>query len=396
MKKLVQFLHKPIFQDKRFIFLIWFSFALVAGIKHALRGVFNDYKIFKSVVYHTFEQVNLYLDYPELNGDSNHYGPIFSLIFAPFALLPDSIGTILWDVSMMLVLFIAIYYLPIKWIGKVIIYYISLQALYANVVNSETNGFIAALIIGSFIMIRKEKDFWAACFIALGTFIKLYGIVGFAFFFFSKHKTKLVGYFFFWSIIFFIAPMIISSPSFVIQSYFDWYTSLVEKNLENVLSINQDISVMGMYRRIFDDHTISNFVFLVPGLILFGLQYLRVKEYGNLVYQLSILISTLLFVVLFSTGSESCTYIIAVSGAAIWFILQPRPYSRYVIFLLIFLLLIELLASGLTPTVIRKGFIKKYALEALPFFMIWIDLAYKIITGKINHFSTSLLEDDSI
>lgn len=378
------FFLKPIFRDKRFIIFLWFIIALIAGIKHATRGVFNDYLIFKSVFYHTIEQVNLYLYYPELNGDCNHYGPIFSLVFAPFALLPDSLGTILWEQIMAFSLFFAIYKLPVRWNSKVIIFYLSLQGLYANAVNSETNTLVAALIIGSFITIRKEKDFWAACFIALGMFIKLYTIVGFAFFFFSKNKIKLIAYFILWSIIFFLLPMLISSPQFILQTYYDWYESLVFKNGLNIGSLNQDISIMGMIRRIFNYHELSNILILIPALFLFALQYIRITNYNNLKYQLGILSSTLLFVVLFSTGSEACTYIIATVGFAIWFVIQPKPYTRNTIFLLIFVLAMILASSGIMPRSIRVGIIKGYALQALPFFIVWLILVYQLVTGKIG------------
>ena len=49
------------------------------------------------------------------------------------------------------------------------------------------NAHRRSLIILSYVLIEKEKDFWSACLIILGTFIKLYGIVGLAFFFFSKN-----------------------------------------------------------------------------------------------------------------------------------------------------------------------------------------------------------------
>lgn len=385
---------KSVIIDKRFVLFIWVLLGLIAGIKHATKGVFNDYLIFKSVYYHTVEQVNLYLYYPELNGDCNHYGPIFSLVFAPFALLPDSVGTILWDLAMSLVLFIAIYKLPFKWNGKVIIFYICLQGLYANAVNSETNTLMAAMIIGSFLFIKKENDFWAACLIALGMMIKLYGILGFAFFFFSKHKTKLVGSFVFWCAVFFVLPMLISSPQFILQTYVDWYESLVYKNGLNMHSLNQDISVMGMIRRILGDREFSNLFVLVPAAFIFLLQYVNVKNFNDIRFQLGILASSLLFIVLFSTGSEPCTYIIATLGVAIWFVLQRKPYNKGVIFLLILTLVMVFATSGMMPSHIRNTYIKGYALEALPHFIVWLILVYQLIRLKHNTMSDYYIEEE--
>lgn len=383
--------------NKRFVFLLWFLLALIAGLKHSIRGVFNDYLLFKSVFYNTVQQANLYLVQPALNHDSNHYGPIFSLIFAPFALMPDNIGTIFWELLMAAVLFIAIYKLPIVWKAKVIIYYICLQGLYGSLVNSETNTLVAALIIGTFICIRSEKDFWAACFIALGLFIKLYGIVGLAFFFFSKHKPRLIGYLIVWSVVFFVLPMLISSPHFIIQSYCDWYESLIHKNELNIASINQDISVMGMVRRVSGQHNISNIIFLIFGLALFGSQYFKIKFYSDLRFQLGILASSLFLVVLFSTGSETSTYIIPATGVGIWFVLQTRPYNKYSILLLFFTLIITLLASGITSSYIRKDIIRAHSLLVIPYFIIWLTLIYQMLTlnkSQEKPLSKDLLDED--
>ncbi|MBB4035937.1 hypothetical protein GGR21_001832 [Dysgonomonas hofstadii] len=382
MNAILTFFQKPIFRDKRFIMSIWFLIPLLAGIKHITRGIGNNYYIFKYSYYHLIEQVNLYAQYPGQHNDSNHYGPIFSLVIAPFALLPDNIGSLLWELAIATTLFIAIYKLPIQWMAKVIIFWICMEPLYTNALNSQTNTMIAAFVIGAFIFIRKENDFWATCLIALGFFIKLYGIVGLAFFFFSKQKIKFIGYFLFWCAVFFALPMLFSSPEFVIQSYADWYESLTGKNSDNITSIMQNISASGMIQRIFG-HDISSITIIVPAILLFALQYLRTDMYNDTRYQLALLASTLMFIVLFSSGSESCTYIIATAGFGIWFIIQEKPYSKYVIFLLVFMIVLSLLgASDLAPSYVKREIVRKYALKSLPFLITWLTLIYQILKMK--------------
>ncbi|MBK5720519.1 DUF2029 domain-containing protein [Dysgonomonas sp. Marseille-P4677] len=376
-----RFFQKPIFYDKRLIFTLWIGAALFAGISHISKD--NNYQIFKHVFYNTIEQINLYAEYPEKYWDTNHYGPFFSIIIAPFALLPDYLGIPLWEMFIAATLLLAIYKLPIQWKGKVIIYWIVIHELYVNATNSQTNTLIAALIIGTFICIRSEKDFWAACFIMLGLFIKLYGIVGLAFFFFSKKKIKFIGYLLLWGTIFFILPMLLSSPQFIIQSYLDWYESLALKNVLNTASAYQDISAMGMIRRISGILELSNMIMLIPAIILFALQYIQIKAYNNPIYQFGLLASTLMFVVLFSSGSENSTYVIATSGLAFWFILQNKPYSKYIIILFIITLFITIGAgSDIMPSYVRKEIIRPYALKALPYLIVWLTLVYQLITFK--------------
>lgn len=64
----------------------------------------------------------------------------------------------------------------------------------------------------------------------IGTFVKLYGIVGLAFFFFSKHKVKFVAALIGWAVLFFVLPMAITSPEYIIDQYKEWHVSLAGKN----------------------------------------------------------------------------------------------------------------------------------------------------------------------
>ena len=182
-------------------------------------------------------------------------------------------------------------------------------------------------------------------------------------------------------ILFLVLPMLLSSPQFGIQSYGDWFQSLSEKNLSNqVLGNRQDYSLLGIVRRVSGNSEISNLVFLLPGILVFGLPYLRIKQYKNLPFQLMILASTLLFIVLFSSGSESPTYIIAVAGVMVWFTMQKEK-SPLIIGLLIFVIILTCFSfSDLFPKFIKENYIMKYSLKALPCCIVWFRVIYELMT----------------
>ena len=184
--------------------------------------------------------------------------------------------------------------------------------------------------------------------------------------------------------------MLISSPEYIIQTYIEWFDRLIVKNAENTgLNSYQDICLMGMVRRIMQDSTISNLPFLLSGIVLFGLQYLRIKEYKEKGFRLMMLASVLIFTVIFSTGSESPTYIIAFVGVAIWFVIQPKPINRFYIFLFIFaIILTSLSPSDLMPKFIRENYIRPFALKALPCVLIWIAIVNEMLTKKFNNYNT--------
>ena len=94
--------------DIPLVVIAWFSMAFIASLLQVLRHGYNDYLIFKGVFWHLWEQKNLYSDYPEEYFDSNHYGPVFGVLVAPFSLLPTWIGAIIWAVLQAGLLFYAI------------------------------------------------------------------------------------------------------------------------------------------------------------------------------------------------------------------------------------------------------------------------------------------------
>ena len=389
MSKLNNFFSLPFFNQKKYPFLIWFLLAIVTALKLYLtfdKTKYNNYLIYKNVYFNTINQVSLYAENPNLFLDSNHYGPLFSILIAPFALLPDGFGMVFWNVFNAGFLIWAVSKLPIRQSKITLILWICAHELLTSLLGTQFNPAMTSIIILSFVFIYNKQEFWAAFFIVLGTYIKLYGIVGLAFFFFSKNKFKFIGSLVLWAAILFVLPMLISSPDFIIKSYAEWFDSLVHKNnLNSSLTSMQDISVMGMFRRIVQNPNLSNLPFLIVGLLVFGLPYLRFNLYHNLKFQLLLLSSVLIFTVIFSSGSESPTYIIAFLGVAIWFVIQEKPLTNSALFLLIFALVFTSFSpSDLMPKYIRTHFIQPYALKALPCVLIWMKIVYEMLVMKEN------------
>jgi hypothetical protein len=382
------FFRKPFFNNPRTILYLWIGVSILLGvIKSLTGGLHNNYKIYKYVYFNILEQFPMFERRPLYFDDLNHYGPIFGLIIAPFALLPDILGGTLWLIGLALLLFFAIKDLEIEQWQKMIIYWIATNSLIISQTNVQFNIATAALIIWSFTNIKKEKDMWAAFMIMLGVFVKLYGVVGFAFFFFSKHKPKLLLWSIIWGALFFVLPMAISSPSYIVDQYWGWYNELLIKNGGNNVSLQQNISFLGMVRKSTGHLEWSNLPMIIGGLSLFALTYLRINEYKQPRFQLLTLASVLIFTVLFSTGSEPNTYIIAIVGVAIWFVIQPRPLSIWNIFLIVFSIVITSFSpSDLFPRTIYKQFILPNSLQALPCTLVWLTIVYEMVFRKSDQY----------
>jgi hypothetical protein len=375
--------------DKRFVISLFVVIALITSFKQYTRGSYNNYKIFKHTFYHSLDEKSLYEEYPLEYGDSNHYGPVFAIVIAPFALLPDSIGTSLWNVANALILCLGFYSLPLPLRTRSTIALICTHEALVSLLSFQFNVGLTGLILLSFSYLINQKEKSSAFAIALGTLIKLYGIVGLAFFFFSKNKWKFIFSGIASIIILLVLPAILSSTDFVVKSYIDWFTSIVEKNNQNAsLTSMQDISLMGIVRRVLQDASIPNLPFLAGGIVLFLLPYTRINQFQYTPYRLMLLSSVLIFTVIFSSGSESPTYIIAFAGVAIWFMIQPSPKNKGIILLFVFaFILTSMSPSDLFPKFIRNEYIKPYSLKALPCVLIWFTIIYQILTSDFKNYN---------
>lgn len=380
MRKLYQsflvFLQKPFLTDYRTLFALWMLLPVIATLTKFKS--YNNFLIFRYVFWHTIDHTSLYTSYEQYY-DTNHYGPFFSLVIAPFAIFPEYFGLLLWEIALALALFYSIRKLPLSDKKLIFIYWFCAHELLTALFMSQFNIAIAAIILVTFYCIEKEKDIWAAFWIMFGTFVKLYGVVGLAFFFFSKHKGKFIFYLFVWAIVMFIAPMVISSPDYIISKYWEWWESLISKNADNAFAYSQNISLLGMVRKISQCTSYSDLLIIIPGLFILGLPYLRFKQFKYKAFRFTLLASVMMFVVLFSTGSESSTYIIPFVGVAIWYIVAPWKRSKWDIALMVFaFILTSMSPSDLFPSFIRKQYVVPYALKALPCVLIWFKLSYEM------------------
>ncbi len=369
---------RHILTDPRTLLWVWMIIA-VTGMTRFGHGRENNFLIFKYEFWHVVQELPLYIHYPAEYFDLNHYGPTFSMVIAPFAVPPTWLGMLLWLIALTLFLYVAIRHNVFTKYQQVFIYWFCAHELLNGVQMQQFNIAIAAIILLSYYFICREKDFWAAALIMLGTFVKLYGIVGLAFFFFSRHKGKLVASLLFWAIVMFVAPMVIASPSYIVGQYYDWYVSIMEKNADNMFSHGTNISLLGLVRKISGCATYSDLWLIIPGIIAFALPYLRLRQYSNEAFRQTLLASVLMFTVLFSTGSENSTYIIAVTGVAIWYTAAPWQRSKWDIALMVYVFIFCTMAhSDLIPRFIREEWMKPYGLKALPVVIVWLKLCYEM------------------
>ena len=406
--RLSEILKWQFWRNKWTLFSLWMLMVVISVALHMHN--FNNFLIYKFTFWHAIEQKSLYAAYPQDHFDVNHYGPIFSLIMAPFAIVPSLwVGVFLWHLALGLFLWWAIRQGTLTTEQKVVVIWLTAHEMLNALGMSQFNVATAAMILLSYSAIHRGKDMWAAFWIVLGTLVKMYGIVGLAFFFFAKSKSKFVMWLLIWTVVLMVLPMPFFGADYVAGQYVEWIKCLGEKGQENLLSDFQNISLLGMVRKIgyavsaglpayyevFESagknpdvtnwwwSTWNDLWLIAPALIYSALPWLRVKQYKHHAFQLMCLALVLMFVNIFSTGAENSSYIISMLGVAIWFIAVPWKRSRLDIGLLIFCFVLTSLSStDLFPGDIRTYWIRAFSLKALPVVLIWLKLVWEMCTRE--------------
>jgi hypothetical protein len=320
-------------------------------------------------------------------GDVYIYGPVFGLLIAPFAILPTKIGAICWVLSNTTFLYWAITRLPIARSYQTALLILCSVELMNNSSWLQANAFVCACILLGYSFVRDKKDSWALFFIMLATFVKLYGIIGLAFFPFSTTRLKFVMWTLIWSVVFFISPVLLTSWHFLLQTYGDWYTALSQKDAKNIRLDTHyyyhDISFMGVIRRCIYP-ALKNIYIILPCTFLFISQFRFIQYFKDVRYQLYLLCSCLLFVVIFSTSAESPTYIIALPAICLWYFMQPERRSTTVLFIILYLFTTFSYSDLVTPW-FRNHIVMPYSLKAVPSCIIWCIIVVQVNGYKFLH-----------
>lgn len=372
----------------QWLWVLYIAVAIYTSIFKYTRGIDNNYKIFRASYFHAAQEKDLYASYPQEYGDLYYYGPVFPLVIAPSSLLPHFWGFLLWELANAIAILLAINLLPFTVRQKNQLLLLCAIEYANSIFYMQFNPAITAMILLSFILVERGKEQWATLFIVLGFLIKLYPVIGLTFILFSRNKGKFVLWTAIWLVILFVAPLVLYSPGYMINSYHQWLVAVHSKvGLNAYFDSPQDICVMGVVRRLTHNINVPNAPFLVVGALLFLLPLFRFSQYKSFKYRIQVLASALILVVIFSTGAEHPTYIIAVTGVFIWMLIQDKPYTTTNIVFLVFVLVIT--GLGLTdavPKFIREPYIAKYSMKAWPVIVIWVKIVYELFFNDfVNH-----------
>jgi len=380
-----------IISSKQILIIIFALLALVASIQPILSGPttnnngeirynkYNNYTIFQNSYNHLKSGKDLYALYPEESWDLFKYTPTFSVFFGIFAIFPDWLGLTLWNLVNALLLLFAVYYLPkLSNLEKGLVLIILLIELLTSMQNGQSNALIAGLLVFSFGLLEKNKYILATLLIVFSAFIKLFGIVGFALLLFYPEKWKLALYTTLWTIVLFLLPLLFIDTS----QYYELLGSYWNM-LSNDHSISYGYSVMGWLNTWFGIHINKNIIVII-GAVIFLIPLIYIKLYNNFMFKYLALTSILIWVVIFNHKAESPTFIIAITGVALWFIKSKKSNINIILFVMAFILT-SLSPTDIFPQFLREEYVQTYTLKAFPCILIWLKINYDMLRLADNN-----------
>lgn len=368
--------------------VLWAVYALAAllvSIQKLTQGPndagytsYENYVIFRNAFTHLLAGLNPYASFPAEQWDLFKYSPAFALAMAPFSVLPDALGLPLWNGLNALVLLAAILGLPgLEAHKRRFFAWFVLLELITSMQNSQSNGLTAAFLLFAYAACERRRPGRAALWAAAGAFLKIFGI--FAAAFAAGHRGKgrfalaLTG----WSLAMAAAPFAVLPSEQVVQIYRWWWELLT---LDHAVSTG--LSVSGWLQSWFGWSPPKTGVTLA-GLILLALSTWAVErraaqpEGENLRRWLCA--SVLIWVVIFNHKAESPTYVIALSGVALWYVSYSNPAHWQTVLLWTSFALVSLTPTDLCPRVWREQLVQPYVLKAVPCLVVWAILTFNLL-----------------
>jgi len=401
--KIMKYRITKLLANKKNLIILYVLLALGASIQSLTSGVktyneggieynkYNNYTIFEKSFDHLKNNQDLNTLYPNEHWDLYKYTPTFSVFFGLFSNFPDWIGLNLWNLFNALFLVFAIYYLPrLNNIEKgLILLVLSIETL-TSMQNEQSNALMAGLLVLSFGLLENKKYFLSSLLIVFSVYIKLFGIVGFALFLFYPKKWKLTLYTVIWAVILFIIPlMFVDYKQYVtlLQSFFELLT--------NDHSSSYGYSVMGLLNTWFGVEISKNIIVLI-GVIVFLIPLIGFSKYKQFLFRYLTLASILIWVVIFNHKAESPTFIIAMTGVALWFIKSEMDIFNIILFASA-IILTSLSPTDIFPRFLREEFVNPYTLKAFPCILIWLKIIYDMIVlkeseTKIRHTTKNIVQ----
>jgi hypothetical protein len=330
----------------------------------------GNFEIFRTASRHLFSGEDLYAEYPAVHVDRFKYSPTFALLFAPLAWLPWPLALFLWSALNALVLWVAVEALLPPRAALVALAFLLLEVLRA-MQNAQSNALVAGLIILAFVALERAQTWRAAAAIALGACVKIFPLAALTFALPRRSALRTGLSTFAIGVALVALPLLVTAPLTLLHQYDSW------RAVESSDATQRWFSVMELAERLFGAGWPNWPVQLAGTLALVAPLLLRRARWDEPRFRLLYVCSVLLYVVLFNHQAERASYVIAFTGATLWFASDPGERWRTALFALAFVC-IPLMSTLVPGAVLRIPVVLLLRLT-VPTLAIWLVVQYELL-----------------
>jgi hypothetical protein len=351
------------------------------GKAYGHRGPDNNFVIFRWSFLNLASGHDMYAAQPQLHTDLYKYSPSFAVLFAPFALMPFAISLALWDALNALLLFYAVDRLLPSRQAAITLALIYLEVL-RSMQRSQSNSLVTALVILAYLAFEQRRQLDAAFSIAIGAAVKIFPLAALALAIFYPRRLRFALWMLVAMAVVLALPLLVVSPAELAAQYQSWRA--VETM--DALSVGGGGGgglyggVMQQLRLIFGVSW-PNWPVQLVGTVLLMLPLARWRNWAHADFRLRFLCALLVYMVIFNHQSESPSFVIAVTGIAIWFVTTPRTWWHTTVMVLT-ILVVSISSTDITPKSWQRDFFVHYRLKTIPCTLAWLTMIWELVTFR--------------
>jgi len=358
--------------------VVWLGAIIGATVQQGGIHNHNNFLIFRAASRHLIGGSDLYTLYPAEHADLYKYSPTFALLFAPFAFLPLLPAMFLWNALNAGALFIALGMVLPRRAANVARAIVFLDML-GSLQNAPSNALVAALIILTFAASERHPPALGGLAAVGGAFIKLFPLAGVSFAIFHPRKVRVALAVVGSGVLLFALPLLVTSPTILRAQYVSWRALGAAD-----ASIKRGYSVMQMVENVLHQGWPNWPIQLLGVAILLAPVLFQRNRWHEWERRRLYLCSVLVFCVIFNHLAESPTFVVALSGVAIWFAALAKPSRwEWTLFVLIVVLTI-LSSSDIMPDAIQRDFFDRYRFKTVPLIVLWIELQRRLWSAGVR------------
>lgn len=345
------------FLDPRNLYIIGFLIVLALSLAEALRGRHCNFMIFAESTKLFWQQTAPYgANWPPagMSLDYYLYGPLFNVLFTPFAYLPSVLGPAAWNLCNFTLWFAAIFTLPrFTREEKCKSFLYTFLILACTQLSFQYNVTVGSIFLLAYTLLERDRGFWAVLLIMLSGFTKIYGIFQLGLLVCYPHFWRNMGYAVLIGAVLWAIPAIGTTPEGLTDWYGEWADALLShkgtrewKNIFYLRPLHLQPIQLWVQTGVL--------AALAAGLLA------RWRQWRSDYFRIGALACLTGYVILFSNSSESHTYVISLIGYMLWYWTMKRggelqTFDR-IMFWAVFVVVVVMPVDVLCPPVVMNFF----------------------------------------